>query len=86
MAAPNVEAPSPIAAGQAQEQTTQNPGIVSAFDPHAKSLAHATARAALGGFTLHELAGGGYLLGRGMTRELPSLHAVHLMLASMGVR
>ena len=70
---------------QTPENTT-NPTIVRSYDPHGKALAHATARAALGGFTLHELAGGGYLLGRGMNRELPSLHAVHLLLASMGVR
>ena len=85
MTAPDVRTP-PARGANAEDLGTQSTAIVSAYDPHAKSLAHATARAALGGFTLHELAGGGYLLGRGMTRELPSLHAVHLMLASMGVR
>jgi hypothetical protein len=85
MTAPDVRT-SPARGTFTEDQGTQNPGIVSAFDPHGKALAHATARAALGGFTLHELAGGGYLLGRGMNRELPSLHAVHLLLASMGVR
>lgn len=70
---------------QTPENTT-NPTIVRSYDPHAKALAHATARAALGGFTLHELSSGGYLLGRGMARELPSLNAVHQALAALGVR
>ena len=86
MTAPIVEAPSPIAAGQAQGQSTTDHAIVSAFDPHGKAIARAKAEAARAGCGLYELACGGFLLTRGMHRELPDLRSVHRVLQQMGAR
>ncbi len=71
-----------------QEQTQTDHAIVPAGDAERKEFANASALAARAGCTLHELASGGYLLGRwSMCRELPDLRAVHAMLARMtGVR
>ena len=83
-----VESATPGGSGQALQgdRGTVSTPIVSAFDSQRKSFEHARALAALAGCTLHELASGGYLLGRGMCRELPDLRAVHTLLAQMGVR
>ena len=68
--------------GQAQNDT---PSIHQPDGDH-KELARLTAHAARGGFVVHELASGGYLLGKwGHCRELPSLHALSIALRQMGV-
>lgn len=87
MTAPQMEAPGPASgvAGQAQEGNTST-AIVSAFDPHGKAIARAKAEAARAGCGLYELACGGFLLTRGMHRELPDLRSVHRVLQQMGAR
>lgn len=84
MTAPNVEAPSPIAAGRAQDQTTSGDAIVSDLDANRKEFARLQASAARGGFVVHELADGAFLLVR-WGREVPSLHALAVALRQMGV-
>lgn len=55
------------------------------FDPQCKSRATVAAEAARAGCTLHELAGGGFLLARwGLTRELPTLREVGDLLRRIG--
>ena len=62
---------------------TQDCAQADADRKHFDTLA---AQAALAGCTLHELAGGGFLLCRwGMAKELPGLRAVAAMLDRMGV-
>ena len=83
---PDVEAPSPIAAGQAQDQTTADPGILAPQLDERKEFARLQATAARGGFVVHELSDGAFLLGRwGHSRELPSLHALAVALRQMGM-
>lgn len=77
------------AAGQAQEDSQRRDSAEpQASAPTAeKTWARLRAEAALAGCTLHELAGGGFLLTRwGWAKELPDLAAVGAALRAMGVR
>jgi len=72
--------------GAPQDQTQADGFIVAQDIGERKELARLTAHAARGGFVVHSLASGGYLLGRwGHSRELPSLHALSIALRQMGV-
>ena len=88
MAAPQMGAPGPVAAGsQAQGQSTTDTAIVSDLDASRKAYLTLQARAAINGVSLYELAGGKFLLCKfGLSRELDSLHAVAKLLAALGVR
>lgn len=87
MDAPNMnEALAGGAAQGSKGQTQDDASIVGHADSVRKELAYWTAIAARGGFVVHELASGGFLLGRwGHCRELPSLHALSIALRQMGV-
>ena len=84
MRPPNVGAPGPVTAGQAQDVTTADPAIVADLDEARKFFTTLAAKAAINGASLYELAGGKYLLCKyGLSRELDSLHAVAKLLAQM---
>ena len=85
MTAPDVRTPGGNRASA--EQNTADATILPAADAERKAFARVAAEAALCGCTLHELAGGGFLLCRwGLSRELPCLRAVGDMLRRIGGR
>lgn len=75
--------------GQEQDDSrdSQASGYGMQADAERKAVATMSAHAARAGCTLHELAGGGFLLCRWhLARELPDLRAVASLLRQMGVR
>ena len=74
-------------AGQVGEQGTADNCDFASDGTSSKALAAMTARAALCGCTLHELADGGYAIGRwNYSRALPCLRAVGDLLRRKGAR
>lgn len=88
MVAPDVRTPGEVGTGRASAETTEADHDIFRQDGgELKELARLTAHAARGGFTVHALASGGYLLGRwGHSKEVPSLHALSIALRRMGVQ
>ena len=87
MTAPNVGAPDTAAgvAGQARGQITNDTGIVGQPDAERKEVATLAARLAFKGFSLHELAGGGFLIARwDRTAHCSDLRAVAGFLRRVG--
>jgi hypothetical protein len=85
MSGPNENGHRANGARQNQKQT-QQPHFAN-DDDAGKALATMKARAALAGCTLHELADGGYLVGRwNYSRAVPCLRAVGDLLRQIGGR
>lgn len=71
---------------QSNTDNTHCAGPTAADQPIGRFFALA-AHAAIAGYGLHELAGGGYLLCKwGMARELPDLRAVVALMRQIGIR
>lgn len=85
MTAPNADGADRANDLPRQDQTT-NTTIVSDLDADRKHLATLTAHLALKGFSLHELACGGFLVARwDRTLRCPDLHAVRAFCHRAGV-
>ncbi len=93
VAAPHKDEPPGVQAegfkGQEQDDSrdSQASGYGTQADAERMAVATMSAHAARAGCTLHELAGGGFLLCKwSLSRELPDLRAVAALLRRMGVQ